>query len=110
MLLDCKKPKLHKLDNLKSLKVVTKSPNDTIDANWKFGICRMRDINSTFYWSSHIIYPTTENWIVRYTGGGTLQGGQIRFENSKIIYSPRTTSPFATNNSEIHLLFLYYYD
>ena len=99
-----------RLDNLKSLKVVTKSPNDTIDANWKFGICRMRDINNTFYWSSHIIYPTTENWIVRYTGGNTLQGGQIRFENSKIIYSPRTTSPFATNNSEIHVLFLYYYD
>ena len=99
-----------RLDNLKSLKVVTKSPNDTIDANWKFGICRMRDIDNTFYWSSHIIYPTTENWIVRYTGGNTLQGGQIRFENSKIIYLPRTTSPFATNNSEIHVLFLYYYD
>ena len=99
-----------RLDNLKSLKVVTKSPNDTIDANWKFGICRMRDIDNTFYWSSHIIYPTIENWIVRYTGGNTLQGGQIRFENSKIIYLPRTTSPFATNNSEIHVLFLYYYD
>lgn len=70
----------------------------------------MRDIDNKFFWSSHIIYPTTENWIVRYTGGNTLQGGQIRFENSKIIYSPRTTSPFATNNSEIHVLFLYYYD
>lgn len=98
------------IDNLQSFKSIVKYKTDIIDLDWKFGICRMRDKSNHFYWSSHIIYPTRENWIIRYTGSGNLDGGQIRlFSGQMPLYSPRSSTQFS-NDSEIELLVLYYYN
>lgn len=70
----------------------------------------MRDKDNKFFWSSHIIYPTRENWIIRYTGNGAINGGQIRLYSGQTpSYLPRSSTPF-TDNSEIELLILYYYN
>ena len=94
---------LGKLKNLNSLKSIV-VPNSGIapKSDWIFGVMRLRDIDSKFYWSTHIIAPDAENWFVRYDGKAILQVGCRRADGTLRISQG--------TNTEYDYIRYYYYD
>ena len=94
---------LGKFKNLSSLKsIVVSNSGVAPKSNWIFGVMRLRDIDSKFYWSTHIITPDAENWFVRYDGKAILQVGCRRADGTLRISQG--------TNTEYDYIRYYYYD
>lgn len=106
--------KLYEVDNLIKIETVdSKLENGELIVqspgfSWSFALCRLRDKNNKFYWSTHVMIRSGENWYLRNTNNGDLNYGLIQFDWGT--FKIRITREYAkegTPNTEIEKIIFY---